>query len=356
MSFSLSPRRDSGYGEGETYLGSANVTTDAQGHGAFSFVLPVSVQGQFITSTATDGAGNTSEFSAATEAVPATVPTPTPTPTPTLTPPPTPTPTPTPTPHLAEALNISTRAQVGTGDNALIGGFIITGTGAKKVILRAIGPALGGSVATPLADPILELHEPDGTVITNDNWRNSQEAAILATGLAPTGNLESAIVRTLDPGAYTAVVRGQNGGVGVGLVEAFDLDQAVPSSLANISTRAFVGAASDVLIGGIIIGDGDDPHATVLIRALGPSLTDLGVTDALANPVLELHNEDGDLIASNDNWKSTQKAVIAATGLQPSNDKESALLATLASGNYTVVVLGVDGGVGVGLVEFYHLD
>lgn len=224
------------------------------------------------------------------------------------------------------------------------------------MILRAIGPSLGGSVATPLADPILELHKPDGTVITNDNWRNSQEAAILATGLAPTSNLESAIVRTLDPGAYTAVVRGKNGGVGVGLVEAFDLDQAVPSTFANISTRAFVGTASEVLIGGIIIGDGDDPHATVLIRALGPSLTDRGVANALANPVLELHNQDGDLIAGNDDWKSTQKAAIAATGLAPSKDKESALLATLVSGNYTVVVLGVDGGMGVGLVEVYHLD
>ena len=133
---------------------------------------------------------------------------------------PSPTPIPTPTPHPAEALNISTRAQVGTADDALIGGFIVTGDGAKKVILRALGPSLGGGVANPLADPILELHEPDGTVVTNDNWRSGQETAILESGLAPVNDLESAIIRTLDPGAYTAVVRGKNGTVGVGLVEA----------------------------------------------------------------------------------------------------------------------------------------
>lgn len=333
----------SGFGEGETFLGSANITTNAQGHKDFSFVLPPSVLGQFITSTATDDGGNTSEFSAATDAVPANVPSPTP--------------TPTPTPHPAQALNISTRAQVGTMDNALIGGFIVTGNGAKKVILRGLGPSLGGSVANALENPILELHEPDGTVVTNDNWRGGgQETAILESGLAPVNDLESAIIRTLDPGAYTAVVRGKNGTVGVGLVEAYDLDQTVPSTFANISTRAFVGAGTDVLIGGIIIGDGDDPHATVLIRALGPSLTDHGVANALADPALELHNQDGDLIAGNDDWQSTQKSEISATGLAPTNTKESALLATVASGNYTVVVLGVDQSVGVGLVEVYHLD
>ncbi len=168
--------------------------------------------------------------------------------------PPVPTPTPTPSGNPAQALNISTRALVGSGDQALIGGFI-TGNAPKKVILRAIGPSLGGAnVQGALSDPLLELHQPDGTVVVNDNWRSSQETAILESGIPPIDDRESAIVRTLDPGTYTAIVRGKNGRTGIGLVEIFDLEQAADSQLANISTRGLVGTGDDVLIGGIFVG------------------------------------------------------------------------------------------------------
>jgi hypothetical protein len=227
--------------------------------------------------------------------------------------------------------------------------------------LRAIGPSLAGSgVSNPLADPVMELHASDSsTITTNDNWREDDEANIEATGLAPTNDLESAIVRTLDPGSYTAVVSGKNGGTGVGLVEAYDLDQAADSQLGNISTRGFVGTNEDVMIGGFILGGGG-ADTTVVARGIGPSLTDFGVTDALPDPTLELHDSNGALIQSNDNWKTrpdgtSQQAEIEATGLQPSNDLESAVLATLAPGAYTAIVSGSGGVTGVALVEVYRL-
>ncbi len=167
----------------------------------------------------------------------------------------------------AQPLNISTRGEIGTGDNVLIGGFIITGNDPKNVILRAIGPSL--SLDGVLADPVLELHEPDGTVITNDNWRDSQEQEITDTGLEPADDLESAIVATLAPGAYTAIVSGQGGGTGVGLVEAYDLDALADSQLANISTRGSVGTDDNVMIGGFILG-GPTGDTSVVVRGLGP--------------------------------------------------------------------------------------
>ncbi len=259
---------------------------------------------------------------------------------------------------VSQLLNISTRLRVLTGDNVLIGGFIVTGSDAKKVILLAIGPSLTkAGVAGALADPVLELHKPDGTVVTNDNWKGTQEKAIIATGVAPKNDLESAIVATLAPGTYTAIVHGKNNGTGIGLVEVFDLDQAAASELANISTRGFVDTGDNVMIGGFIIGGGTvGTNASVLVRAIGPSLTKAGVAGALQDPTLELHDANGNLLRSNDNWKSTQKAAIIATGAPPTNDLESAIIDTLTPGNYTAIVRGKNNGTGVALVEVYNLQ
>ncbi len=270
-------------------------------------------------------------------------------------PPPTPTPTPSPSPSPtpAKLQNISTRLQVLTGDQVLIGGFIITGDDPKMVILRALGPSLSDfGITNALADPVLELRGADGSLITsNDNWKANQ-AAVEATGLQPSKDLESAIVATLDPGAYTAIVTGKNGGTGVGLVEAYDLDSAAASELGNISTRGFVDTGNNVMIGGFIL----EGEANVLIRVLGPSLTDFGVTGALADPTVELRDAQGTLISSNDNWKEGgQQSDITATGLQPQKDKESALIETLSAGAYTAIVAGQTSTTGVGLVEVYRL-
>lgn len=263
---------------------------------------------------------------------------------------------PTPSPTAAQPLNISTRLEVKTGDQVLIGGFIITGTGPKRVILRALGPSLAGAgISDPLADPFLELHASDQSVITtNDNWRDSAAADIEATGLAPSNDLESALVTTLDPGSYTVILSGKNGATGVGLVEAYDLDGSATSQLANISTRGFVESGSNVMIGGFILGGGSE-NTNVLVRAIGPSLTSQEVSGALADPTLELHDVNGTLIQSNDNWKATQQTEIEATGLQPGNDLESAISETLAPGAYTAVVAGKNGTTGIGLVEVYRL-
>jgi plastocyanin len=276
------------------------------------------------------------------------------------TPTPTPSPTPTPDPTVpAQALNVSTRLEVGTGDKVSIGGIIITEGEAKRVLLRAIGPSLANfGVTDPLPDPILELHAGDGTLMTtNDNWKDSPDMMdIEATGLAPTNDFESSIIRTLDPGLYTAVVNGKNGATGVGLVEAYDLDLGATSQLGNLSTRGFVGTDTNVMIGGFILGGGGK-EVDVVARALGPSLTAFGVTGALADPTLELHDENGALVKSNDNWQDepAQAAEIEATGLQPTDDLESAIFQTLAPGAYTAIVSGSGGLTGVALVEVYRL-
>ena len=256
----------------------------------------------------------------------------------------------------SDLLNISTRLDVLAGNNVLIGGFIITGTEPKKVIVRAIGPSLGPlGVAGALADPTLELHEPDGTVIMNDNWRDTQENEIIATTIPPSDDLESAIVATLAPGAYTAIVSGKNLGTGIGLVEAYDLDQTAASQLGNISTRGVVETGNNVMIGGFIVGGGGGGVTTVIVRAIGPSLGPLGVAGALADPTLELHDSDGMTLAFNDNWKDTQETEINATTIPPSDDLESAIVATLAPGAYTAIVSGKNDGTGVALVEAYNL-
>jgi len=256
--------------------------------------------------------------------------------------------------------NISTRLTAGAGGDVGIGGFIVTGTQPKKIIVRAIGPSL--PFPRKLENPTLGLYARDGGLIaSNDDWRSSQEAEIIATGLAPTNDLESAIVATLPASpagiGYTAIMSGVNGTTGLGLVEVYDLNSTIDSKLANISTRGPVLKGIGVMIGGVIVA-GADPQK-VIVRALGPSLGMAGVMGALRDPTLELHDSDGNLIASNDNWRDTQEAEILATGLQPPDDMESALVATLPSSPsgipYTAIVQGVNETSGVALVEFYAL-
>ena len=193
-------------------------------------------------------------------------------------------------------------------------------------------------------------------ITTNDNWKDTQQSEIEATGFQPQNDLESAIVRTLDPGNYTAVMSGKGGGTGAGLFEGYDLDQGADSQLANISSRGFVETGSNVMIGGFILG-GVGGNASVVVRALGPSLANAvpPVAGALADPTLELHDGNGALIRNNDNWKETQQTEIEATDLAPTNDLESAIFQTLAPGAYTAIVRGALDATGVGLVEVYRL-
>jgi glucose/arabinose dehydrogenase len=288
---------------------------------------------------------------------PAATPTLTPGVTPTPTPAPTPTPTPSPAPA-AQAVNLSTRMRVQTGDGVGIGGFIITGTVPKHVILRAIGPSLSQfGVPNVLADPVLELHGPGAFVtIMNDNWRDNplQEAAIIATGIPPANNLEAAIDATLNPGTYTALVKGKNNISGVALIEVYDLSQAVLGKLANISTRAFVSTGDNIAIAGFLLG-GNSGNDRIVVRGIGPSLIAFGVSNALANPTLELRDGNGTILVANNNWQdnAAQAAELTAAGLAPTNQLESGIAATLPPGLYTVLLAGLNNGTGVGLVEVY---
>ena len=296
--------------------------------------------------------------------------TPTPSPsataTPTVTPTATPQPTSTPSPTVAPPVvlqNISTRLSVGTGDNVLISGFILTGTAPKTLLLRAIGPSLAQAsppVEGALADPVLELHKPDGSVVTNDNWRDTQGAQINQSGLAPTNELESALIVTLDPndptpnsGAYTVVVHGQNDTTGAAVVEIYDLDSSSASRLVNTSSRGVVDIGDKVMIAGLTVAT----PGRVLVRALGAELAAAGVSGTLADPTLDLYNQDGIVIDSNDDWENSPEAnQIAVTGLPPTESHESAILRQLSPGAYTAVVRGKDGASGVALVEVYNLS
>ena len=250
-------------------------------------------------------------------------------------------------------VNVSTRTFVQTGDNVEIGGFIIHGNQPKKVVLRAIGPSLAAYGLPAVTDPVLELHDSTGAVVvTNDNW-NSHRQDVLNTGLAPSDEHEAVIVAMLAPGGYTAVLRGLNGATGTALFELYDADPA-NSKIANISTRANVGTGDNVMIGGFIIG-GDQP-TKVIVRAIGPSLTQFGVSGALLDPVLELHDGTGNLVTQNDDWRSDQQQTIIDSHLAPSDDRESAIVATLQPGNYTAIVRGKNTTTGVALVEVYNLD
>jgi len=320
----------SGYGEGQVFLGFANVTTDASCNATFNLNFPSTSTALRVAATATDPLGNTSEFSAA----------------------------------IGQLLNISTRLKVETGDNVLIGGFIVTGSDQKKVIIRGTGPSLANvGIQGFLENPTLQLFQGNTLVRSNDDWKiredgSSQQAEIEATTIAPTNELESAIVATLSPNVnYTAVVRGKDNKIGIGVVEAFDLDQAANSRLANISTRGFVDTGNDILIGGFITGNG---LTKVIVRAIGPSLPSF-ITNPLQDPTLELKDVNGTTIRSNDNWKiredgMSQQAEIEATTIPPTNELESALVQTLQPGNYTAVVRGKNNSVGTAVVEVYNIQ
>jgi len=257
-----------------------------------------------------------------------------------------------------QALNLSTRGLVSSGDNVLIGGFIISGTDSKTVVLRALGPSLSDfGVPGVLGDPVLNLYNSSGTLIaTNDNWQSDpHNADIQKNGLAPANLLESATFQTLAPGAYTVIVTGANSAQGIALVELYDLSPQSNSKLANISTRGFVGTLDDVLISGFTIGDVGS--ATVVVRALGPSLTSYGVSGVLSDPTLTIYDSTGTVIASNDNWLDNVNWIdVQQNGLSPPNEQESALVLHLPAGAYTAIERGANGGTGIGLVEVYTLD
>lgn len=324
----------SGYGEGQTFLGFKDVTTDGSGNVAslnvVLSVLPPAGQ-TIITATATDNEelANTSEFSNAVQIIG--------------------------TP--GNLLNIATRLRVQDGENVLIGGMIITGSDPKKVIIRAIGPSLAQFFSGALANPTLELFQGNTLLASNNDWKEGgNQGVVEATGIPPSNDLESAIVQTLAPGAYTAVMRGNGGGTGIGLVEVYDLDQAANSRLGNIATRGFVETDNNVMIGGIIIGGNGGGNTQVVVRGIGPSLSAFGISGALQDPVLELKDANGATLNSNDDWMQGQAAEIQQLGLAPGDSRESALLGSLPNGNYTGIVRGKNNTTGVGLVEVYHVD
>jgi uncharacterized protein (DUF1800 family) len=257
---------------------------------------------------------------------------------------------------ISSAVNLSTRMVVQTGDNVLIGGFIVFGSGQKKIAIRALGPSL--PVAGKLSDPMLELHDATGAIVaSNDNWRTSQETAIITAGLALANDLESALIATINPGAYTVVVKGANNSTGVGLMEIYDLDpDGSPARLANLSTRGNVLTGDNVMIGGFIVRG--DVGKRTLVRARGPSLFLNGVPIAgrLMDPAMELRDANGALIKANDNWRTDQQAEIAASSIAPTDDHEPAVVSTLSPGSYTTIVSGVNNTTGIALVEMYDLD
>jgi hypothetical protein len=262
-----------------------------------------------------------------------------------------------PTPAPSKALNISTRVFVDTGERVSVAGFIVTGDIAKKVLIRGIGPSLAANgVPTPLANPTLTLFDTAGNVtMTNDDWKNSPDATeIMTSGLAPKNDSEAAIIATLAPGQYTAQLAGKDGGTGNGVIEIYDLQSGTRATLANLSTRGYVGAGDNVMICGVIIGSGDNP--IMVFRAMGPSLTSSGIANPLLDPTLELHDNNGALIAFDDDWQIPQIQAVRAVNLAPPDNRESAIVsAFLSPGNYTAIVRGKNNATGVALVEAYRI-
>jgi hypothetical protein len=311
---------------GQRLLGTkTGVTTNSAGDVSFQFAFPVATAAdEFITATATDPNGNTSEFFPPNGAV--------------------------------ELANISTRGNVGTGDSILIGGVILNSGAAKRTFLiRALGPSL--NISGALANPQIEVRASDGTLVGhNDNWRDSQQQQIIATGAAPTNDQEAAIVLPLPGESYTVQVSGVNGATGIAAVEVYALGSGSGDvkEFRNISTRGNVGTGDNVLIGGTIVQG--SAWQRVIVRAIGPDLAGAGVPGSLQDPMLELHDAEGTLVASNDNWRSDQEQEILASGLAPQDDRDSAILTTLLPTRYTAIVRGKSGATGIGLVEIYKLD
>lgn len=305
-------------------LGTMTVGTDAAGNARLRFLFYLSPgtpapEGSFFAATATDPNGNTSELTPQNGAV-----------------------------HLA---NISTRGRVGLGDNIMIGGFITRSAGEKRLLIRALGPSV--NAPDTLEDPSLEVFDSSGRLLAkNDDWKAGQQEEVRQTGAAPTSDVESALIVTVPAGNYTAHVTGVNGGTGTALIEVYDLDFLTDTSgrLVNLSTRGFVGTGDNVLIGGVIAPG--DAAQRMIVRAIGP---DVGAPGALQDPVLELRDAAGELVAQNDNWRDQQQAEIQQTQLAPNDDRDAAIVATLIPANYTAVVHGKNGTTGVALVEFYDL-
>lgn len=339
---------------GHTAIGNGSVVSGLRARSYTVEVVPP-VSGQASRQGRRDIARGGTQFVVHDSAQPYPAPTPAATPLPPLATPPT-----GATPPPVDLANISTRIAVKNGDQAGIGGFIIRGTKPKRVMIRGIGPsvAYNGNALANLSDPILTLKNSAGATIgTNDDWRSAQQAEISASGLAPVFNQEAAIIAELAPGNYTAILNGKNGGTGIGLIEAYDLEAESLSDFGNISTRGVVETADNVLIGGFIIRDNTMNRGAqkVVVRALGPSLTSKGVTGVLQNPTIELHDANGVQFAFNDDWRDQQQTDLQAASLAPTDDRESAIITTLNPGAYTAVVRGRFGGVGVGLVEVYNL-
>jgi hypothetical protein len=344
----------SGFGEGQIFLGQANVTTDSSGDAAFNvtFALPANVTA--VSATAIDSAGSTSEFSADATIAP-TAPSPPPTGATPVSPP----------THADHLLNIATRLRVEPGDHNVIAGFIVTGSEPKKVIVRGLGPSLAQfNVPGVLADPNLTLtrsdvpfNDPRAFVGFNDNWKSDQRTEIESTGVPPSNDLESALVRTLEPGFYTAVLRGNGSGAGVGLIEVYDLSANSNSLLANISTRGFVGTGDNVMIAGFIVGGNGKGGTTVVVRGIGPSLSSFDIPDAMSDPAFDVYNANGTVLADCNDWSTTSGAdLVRAAGLAPDNFREAAVYLSLAPGNYTAVLRGVNPSmVGVAVVEVYDV-
>lgn len=292
-------------------------------------------------------------------ATPPGSPTPTPTPTPTPSPSVTPTPSATPTPSPARAVNISTRMRVDTGNNVLIGGFIVTGSAPKSVAVRGIGPSLAAlGLPDALADPTLELRGSTGALISeNDNWQDdpAQAAQLTVLGLGLPDPNESGIVSTLVPASYTVILAGKNQTTGVGLVEIYDTGSSGNSELGNISTRGFVLTGSNVMIGGFILGGTNNTR--VVVRGIGPSLAQVGLSPVLTDPTLELHDGNGALLIANDNWldDAGSASQLTALGLAPTEPNESGLIISLPPGTFTAILAGKNGGTGIGLVEIYNV-
>ena len=259
-----------------------------------------------------------------------------------------------------QLINTSTRGSVQTGGNVMIGGLIITGTGPKTVLFRALGPTLAQppfNVPGVLANPFLELHDASGAVIaSNDNWQQAANAGSIPMNRRPPNSAESAILIDLNPGRYTAILRGVNNTTGNALMEAYDLDVSGDSRLSNISTRGLVQTGAGVMIVGVIVQGPE--NANVVIRALGPTLGQppINLPGALPDPILELHDANGNLITSNDNWQDSQKPQIQALGFAPPNATESVIVAPLVPANYTAVVRGKNNTTGVALVEVYESE